>query len=199
VGQPEAGETVVVSAAAGAVGSAVGQIAKIQGCRAVGIAGGRAKCDHVVNELGLDACVDYKGGNLERDLRAACPDGIDVYFENVGGAVLDAVVPLLNRGARVPICGFISAYNARSRSEVRSPLEILGALESPPIHRFFLVMEWIAEYPKAIATLAAWIAEGKLRYHESIAEGLEKAPRAFIGLFRGDNLGKQLVKIGEPE
>jgi NADPH-dependent curcumin reductase CurA len=199
VGKPQAGETVVVSAAAGAVGSAVGQIAKIKGCRAVGVAGGKAKCDHVVGELGFDACVDYKAESFEADLRAACPDGIDVYFENVGGAVPDAVVPLLHQGSRVPICGFISAYNARSRSEVRSPLEVLGALESPPIHRFFLVMEWIGEYPEAIATLAGWIKEGKLEYRESIAEGLENAPRAFIGLLRGENLGKQLVKIADPE
>ena len=199
VGQPKAGETVVVSAAAGAVGSTVGQIAKIEGCRAVGVAGGRAKCAHVVDDLGFDACVDYKAGNLEADLRAACPNGIDVYFENVGGAVLDAVVPLLNPGARVPICGFISAYNARSRGEVQSPLDVLGALESPPTHRFFLVGEWVSEYPDAIATLAGWIREGKLVYRESVAEGLENAPRAFIGLLRGENLGKQLVKIAEPE
>jgi NADPH-dependent curcumin reductase CurA len=199
VGQPRAGETVVVSAAAGAVGSAAGQIAKIEGCRAVGVAGGRAKCRHVVDELGFDACVDYKAGNLEANLRSACPDGIDVYFENVGGAVLDAVVPLLNPGSRVPICGFISAYNARSRSEVRSPFDVLGALEPPPFHRFFLVGEWIEEYPEALATLAGWIEEGRLAYRESIAEGLENAPRAFIGLLRGENLGKQLVKIADPQ
>jgi NADPH-dependent curcumin reductase CurA len=199
VGEPKAGETVVVSAAAGAVGSAVGQIARIQGCRAVGVAGGPAKCRHVVEELGFDACVDYKAGNLEADLRAACPDGIDVYFENVGGAVLDAVVPLLNPGSRVPICGFISAYNARSRSEVRTPFDVLGALESPPTHRFFLVGEWTSEYPEAIATLAGWVREGKLTYRETIAEGIENAPRAFIGLLRGENLGKQLVRIADPE
>ena len=198
VGEPKAGETVVVSAAAGAVGSAVGQIAKIEGCRAIGVAGGTAKCQHVVDELGFDACVDYKAGNLEADLRAACPVGIDVYFENVGGAVLDAVVPLLNPGSRVPICGFISAYNARSISEVRSPFDVLGAMEPPPFHRFFLVGEWVEEYPEAIATLAGWIKEGKLAYRESIAEGLENAPRAFIGLLRGENLGKQLVKIADP-
>jgi len=198
VGEPKAGETVVVSAAAGAVGSAVGQIARIQGCRAVGVAGGPAKCRHVVEELGFDACVDYKAGNLEADLRAACPDGIDVYFENVGGAVLDAVVPLLNPGSRVPICGFISAYNARSRSEVRSPFDVLGAMDSPPFHRFFLVGEWIEEYPEAIDTLAGWLKEGRLVYRETIAEGLENAPRAFIGLLRGENLGKQLVRIAEP-
>jgi len=199
VGEPKAGETVVVSAAAGAVGSAVGQIATIQGCRVVGVAGGRAKCDHVVDELGFGACVDYKGGSLPADLRAACPDGIDVYFENVGGAVLDAVVPLLNPGARVPICGFISAYNARSMSEVKTPFEVLGALAPAPTHRFFLVGEWIPEYPEAIRTLAGWIREGKLVYRETIAEGLESAPRAFIGMLRGENLGKQLVRIAEPE
>jgi NADPH-dependent curcumin reductase CurA len=199
VGEPKSGETVVVSAAAGAVGSAVGQIARIVGCRAVGVAGGPAKCRHVVDELGFDACVDYKAGNLEADLKAACPDGIDVYFENVGGAVLDAVVPLLNPGARVPICGFISAYNARSMGEVRTPFDVLGAMESPPFHRFFLVREWIPEYPAAIATLSGWIQEGKLEYRETIAEGLENAPRAFIGLLRGENLGKQLVKVAEPE
>ena len=199
IGQPKPGETVVVSAAAGAVGSAVGQIARIQGARAVGIAGGPAKCRHVVEELGFDACVDYKGGNLAADLRAACPDGIDVYFENVGGPVLDAVVPLLNPGSRVPICGFISAYNARSRREVRSPLDVLRALPSPPIHRFFLVMEWIREYPEALATLAGWIKQGKLTYRETIAVGLENAPHAFIGLLRGENIGKQLVKIAEPQ
>jgi NADPH-dependent curcumin reductase CurA len=199
VGQPKPGETVVVSAAAGAVGSAVGQIAKIQGCRAVGVAGGKAKCEHVVGDLGFDACIDYKAGNLEADLRAACPDGIDVYFENVGGAVLDAVVPLLNPGARVPICGFISAYNATSRRDVRTPLQLLGALASPPFHRFFLVVEWLDEYPAAIETLAGWIREGKLAYRETVAIGLENAPRAFIGMLRGENLGKQLVKLADPE
>jgi NADPH-dependent curcumin reductase CurA len=199
VGQPKPGETVVVSAAAGAVGSAVGQIAKIQGCRAVGVAGGKEKCSYVVTDLGFDACVDYKAGNLAADLRAACPDGIDVYFENVGGAVLEAVVPLLNPGARVPICGFISAYNAHSRDEVQTPFQVLGALESPPFHRFFLVVEWIEEYPRAIETLAGWIREGKLKYRESIAIGLENAPRAFIGMLRGENVGKQLVKIADPE
>jgi NADPH-dependent curcumin reductase CurA len=199
VGEPKSGETVVVSAAAGAVGSAVGQIARIVGCRAVGVAGGPAKCRHVVEVLGFDACVDYKAGNLEADLKAACPNGIDIYFENVGGAVLDAVVPLLNPGARVPICGFISAYNARSLSEVRTPFDVLGALDPAPFHRFFLVREWIPEYPAAIATLAGWIKEGRLEYRETIAEGLENAPRAFIGMLRGENLGKQLVRIAEPE
>jgi NADPH-dependent curcumin reductase CurA len=192
IGQPKPGETVVVSAAAGAVGSAVGQIARIQGARAVGIAGGPAKCRHVVEELGFDACVDYKGGNLAADLRAACPDGIDVYFENVGGPVLDAVVPLLNPGSRVPICGFISAYNARSRREVRSPFDILRALPNPPTHRFFLVMEWIKEYPERSPHSPA-DPGGQAPCARPSPTGPER--RAFARPHAGENLGKQLVKI----
>ena len=199
VGRPQPGETVVVSAAAGAVGSAVGQIAKIHGCRAVGVAGGPKKCDHVVNELGFDACVDYKAGHLKEDLAAACPDGIDVYFENVGGPVLDAVIPLLNDGARVPICGFISAYNQVEYDPGKTPLGVLGALPKPPEHRFFLVSEWIEEFPEAIAQMARWLHAGKLKYRETIVTGLENAPRAFLGLLRGENLGKQLVKVADPD
>ncbi len=152
----------------------------------------------MVDELGLDACVDYKAGKLESDLTAACPDGIDVYFENVGGVVLDAVVPLLNRGARVPICGFISAYNDVALDPAKTPFGVLGALPEPPEHRFLLVGEWAAEFPQAVQTMAAWLREGKLRYRESIAEGLESAPAAFRGLLRGENFGKQLVRIAEP-
>jgi NADPH-dependent curcumin reductase CurA len=196
VGKPKPGETVVVSAAAGAVGSAVGQLAKIHGCRAVGIAGGADKCAFVKDELGFDACVDYKAGNLPSDLKAACPAGIDVYFENVGGAVLDAVAPLLNNGARVPICGFVSAYN--SRTPVRTPLEVLAAHPKKPEHRFFLVSEWIAEFPEATKKLGALLKEGRLKYRETVTEGLENAPKALLGLFNGQNFGKQLVKVAEP-
>ena len=193
VGQPKPGETVVVSAASGAVGSVVGQIAKIKGCRVIGIAGGKAKCDYIVDELGFDASVDYKGGNLNGDLKAACPDGVDVYYENVGGAVLHAVVPLLNNGSRVPICGFVSQYNATGR--VESPEMVLGAMPNPPFHRFFLVGEWEAERPQATAQLAQWVNEGKLKYRESVVDGIQNAPRAFIGLLRGENFGKQLIKV----
>lgn len=195
VGQPKPGETVVVSAASGAVGSVVGQIAKIQGCRAVGIAGGEAKCDYVLNTLGFDAVVDYKAGRLEEDLKAACPDGIDVYYENVGGPVLRAVIPLLNNGSRVPICGFVSQYNVSDPKKVESPERILGAMPNPPFHRFFLVGEWAAEHPKATLQLAQWVKEGKLKYRESVVEGIRNAPRAFIGLLRGENFGKQLIKV----
>ncbi len=199
VGLPVKGETVVVSAASGAVGSAVGQIAKIKGCRAVGIAGGPEKCRYVVEELGFDACVDYKAGNLPAELNTACPEGIDVYFENVGGPVLDAVAPLLNKGARVPICGYISAYNASSEAEIIPPADILDALENVPAHRFFVVSEWVDEFPEAAMQLGAWVREGKLKYRETIVEGIEHAPEAFLMLFRGDNFGKLLIKVAEPD
>jgi NADPH-dependent curcumin reductase CurA len=197
VGKPRAGETVVVSAAAGAVGSAVGQIAKIRGCRAVGVAGGAAKCRHVVDELGFDACVDYKAGNLEADLAAACPDGIDVYFENVGDAVAQAVAPLLNDGARVPICGFISAYNTEDMTKEKTPFDVFGALANPPEHRFFLVFDYVEENGEANAQLAEWLGQGKLKYRESVVDGIENAPAAFRGLLRGKNFGKQLVAVAK--
>jgi NADPH-dependent curcumin reductase CurA len=197
VGNPKAGETVVVSAASGAVGSVVGQIAKRIGCRAVGIAGGEAKCRYVVDELGLDACVDYRAGKLEVDLAAACPAGIDVYFENVGGAVSRAVAPLLNPGARVAICGYVSQYNAKEVASADSPFEIFGALPTPPEHRFFLVLEWEAEHAETTRQLAAWIRSGELKYRESVAEGLDAAVSAFRGMLRGENFGKQLVKLAD--
>jgi len=196
VGKPRPGETLVVSAASGAVGSVVGQVAKILGLRAVGVAGGPTKCGVCTDELGFDACVDYKAGRLEADLAAACPDGIDVYFENVGGPVSRAVAELLNPGARVPICGFVSLYNAEGDlQELETPFKVFGALDPPPEHRFFLVHEWHDEWLDASRQLATWIREGRLRYRESVAEGFEQAPSAFRGMLRGHNLGKQLVKI----
>jgi NADPH-dependent curcumin reductase len=196
VGRPQPGETVVVSAAAGAVGSAVGQIAKLLGCRSVGIAGGERKRRHVAEELGFDACIDYKTGDLDAQLRAACPDGIDVYFENVGGAVLKAVVPLLRPGSRVPICGFISSYNAANPFEDGdTPFRILGALPKPPEHRMFLVGEFAKENDEANRKLAEWLASGQLRHRESVIDGLENAPAALRAVLRGENLGKQLVRI----
>jgi len=192
LGQPKPGETVVVSAASGAVGSVVGQIAKLKGCRAVGVAGGPAKCAYVTSELGFDACVDHRAPDLAGALKAACPGGIDVYFENVGGKVLEAVVPLLNDGSRVPICGFISQYNAE---DPVTPFTVLGALPKPPAHRFFLVWEWPEEYPGAVAELVAWVKAGKIRYREDIVDGLAAAPGALIGVLRGDNFGKKLVRL----
>ena len=197
VGKPKAGETVVVSAASGPVGTVVGQTAKQLGCRVVGVAGGEEKCRYVVEELGFDACVDYKAGNLEADLKAACPDGIDVYFENVGGAVTRAVAKLLNSGSRVPICGYVSAYNAEDASKVETPFHVFGAMEDKPEHRFFLVTEWQDKHQEITNLLADQIASGKLKYQETVAEGLENAVEAFKGLLKGRNFGKQLVHIAD--
>ncbi|MGH8850316.1 MAG: NADP-dependent oxidoreductase [Casimicrobiaceae bacterium] len=192
IGQPRPGETVLVSAASGAVGSVVGQLAKIQGCRAVGIAGGRAKCDYVVNELGFDACVDHRAGHLYDDLRAACPDGADVDFENVGGVVLDTALRVMNRNARVVVCGLIAEYNAaepygyqRLRSVLVNRIRMQG----------MIVFDWKDRYGEALQGLAAHLAAGRLKYRESIVEGLDNAPRALVGLLKGENFGKQLVKI----
>jgi NADPH-dependent curcumin reductase CurA len=196
VGKPKAGETLVVSAASGAVGSVVGQLGRILGLRAVGVAGGPEKCAYCVDELGFDACIDYKAGALEADLAAACPSGVDIYFENVGGAVTRAVAKLLNESARVPICGFVSLYNSeQDPADVETPFTVFGELASPPDHRFFLVGEWRDEWLDASRELAGWIQSGQLKYRETIAEGLESAPAAFRGLLAGKNFGKQLVHI----
>jgi NADPH-dependent curcumin reductase len=192
IGQPKEGETVVVSAASGAVGSVVGQLAKAHGCRAVGVAGGKAKCEYVVNELGFDACVDYKAGNLVEDLAAATPNGIDVYFENVGGEILDAVLARLNAFARIPLCGFVSQYNATKPYEVRN----FGSLLTNRAKlQGFIVSEHTDLWPQGQSELESLFAAGKLKYRESIAEGLENAPRTFIGMLKGENFGKQLVKL----
>lgn len=197
VGKPKAGETVVVSAASGPVGTVVGQTAKQLGCRVVGVAGGPEKCRYVVKELGFDACVDYKAGNLEADMAAACPQGIDVYFENVGGEVTRAVAKLLNPGARVPICGYVSAYNAEDASKVETPFHVFGALDPKPEHRFFLVTEWQDQHQEITALLAGQVASGQLKYSETVAEGLENAVEAFKGMLKGKNFGKQLVHIAD--
>ena len=190
--QPKAGETVVVSAATGAVGSVVGQLARLQGCRAVGIAGGARKCEYAVRELGFDACVDYKGGKLYEGLKAACPDGIDCYFENVGGEVMDTVFRQLNAFARVALCGMISDYNATEPYGARM---VRSLLVNRVKLQGFIVSDRMDLYGRALQQLGRWVAQGKLRYHETVAEGLENAPRAFIGMLRGENLGKQLVKV----
>lgn len=197
VGKPKVGETLVVAAASGAVGSAVGQIAKILGLRAVGIAGGPEKCSYVKDDLGFDDCIDYKAGNLAEELKAACPDGVDIYFENVGGEVTKAVVPLLNSGARVPICGYVSNYNDEDISKAETPFHILEQLDEVPEHRFFVVFEWMDRYEEATEQLGKWVKEGSLKYRESIGEGLENAPALFRGMLKGKNFGKQLVKIAD--
>ena len=192
IGSPKAGETVVVSAASGAVGSVVGQLARIWGCRAVGIAGGRQKCEYVTRELGFDACVDYKAGDLHRDLQAACPKGADVYFDNVGGEILDTMLRLTNLFARIVVCGMIADYGAAQPYAVRNLRFVL-------INRIkmqgMIVFDWKARYGEALKALGEYFAQGKLKYRESIVEGLENAPRGLVALLRGQNFGKQLVKL----
>jgi NADPH-dependent curcumin reductase CurA len=192
LGQPKAGETVVVSAAAGAVGSAVGQLAKIRGCRAVGIAGSQDKCDYVVKELGFDACVSYRSSDLFAALKDACPKGIDVYFDNVGGDVLKTVLRLVNPFARIPLCGIISQYNA---TELPPGPNMGPVLVNRVTIRGFIVSDHVDRLPAFLGDCARWVKEGRLKYREDIVEGLERAPEAFIGLLRGKNLGKMLVKV----
>lgn len=199
VGKPVAGETLVVAAASGAVGSVVGQIAKLKGLKVIGIAGGAEKCAYVVDELGFDACLDYKTGNLADKLKEVCPDGIDIYFENVGGEVTRAVAPLLNPGARVPICGYVSNYNDEDIANAETPFHILKQLDTVPEHRFFVVTEWADKWQQATEQLGAWVKTGELKYRESIGKGLENAPELFRGLLRGRNFGKQLVKMNEDD
>jgi len=193
IGQPKAGETVVVSAASGAVGSVVGQLARITGCRVVGIAGGAEKCAYVVNELGFDACIDYKAGNLLADLKTHCPNGVDVDFENVGGAILDTVLRVMNLRSRIVVCGLIAEYNAAQsygytmlRSVLVNRIRMQG----------MIVFDWKDRYGEAIKGLAAHLAAGRIKYRESVVEGLDNAPRGLIELLKGENFGKQLIRLG---
>ncbi len=197
IGQPSAGETVVVAAASGAVGSVVGQLAKVKGCRAVGIAGGDRKCQYVADELGLDTCVDHRRPDFAQALRAACPNGIDVYFENVGGAVFDAVLPLLNNFARVPVCGLIAHYNAAElpAGVDRIPLLMRQILTRRLTLRGFIVSDFAIQQNDFLAELAPMVRDGRVKYREDIVEGLDKAPRALIGLLTGENFGKMLVHV----
>ena len=199
IGQPKPGETVVVAAASGAVGSVVGQIAKVKGCRAVGIAGGRDKCDFVVRELGFDACLDHRSPDLGEQLAAACPKGIDVYFENVGGAVFEAVLPLLNQFARMPVCGLIAHYNATELppGPNRVPQLMRAVLSNRLTLRGFIVWDFAAQEPQFLQEVGAWIREGRIKYREDVVDGLENAPRAFRGLLRGENFGKLLVRVSQ--
>ena len=197
VGIPKSGETIVVSAASGAVGSVVGQMGKILGCKVIGVAGGEKKCSYVKDVLGFDDCVDYKESNMEERLSEACPDGVDIYFENVGGPVSKAVSKLLNEGSRVPICGFISAYNSEDMTKEETPFHIFGALDPAPEHRFFVVTEWFKEWREATEELSQWISEGKIKYEETITDGFENAPQGLRDVLSGKNFGKQLIKVAE--
>jgi NADPH-dependent curcumin reductase CurA len=192
---PKAGETMVVSAAAGAVGSAYGALAKARGCRVVGIAGGKDKCDYVVNELGFDACIDYKehkdAGSLSKALKQACPNGIDGYFENVGGMVLDAVLLRMNAFGRIAVCGMIAGYDGQPMPLANPALILVNRLKVEG----FIVSEHMEIWPEALKELGTLVGTGKLRPRESVAQGLAAAPEAFLGLLKGKNFGKQLVKL----
>ncbi len=199
IGKPKAGETLVVAAASGAVGSVVGQIAKKLGLRAVGVAGGAEKCRIVTEEFGFDACIDHRSPDLDAELAAACPDGIDVYFENVSGRVFSAVFPLLNDFARIPVCGIIAHYNdtAPPPGPDRLPGLMAAILRRRLTFRGFIVWDLAHLHAEADRNLEAWVADGSLKYREDVVEGLESAPEAFIGLLQGRNLGKLVVKVSD--
>lgn len=191
-GKPKAGETVLVSAASGAVGSVVGQLAKLEGCRVVGIAGGAQKCDVVRKEFNFDACVDYKAPTFERDLAQAVPQGVDIYYDNVGGPIVDMVLPLLNNFARIPLCGLVSQYNATEPYGIKNYRELFNRRVTL---RGFVLSDHKDLWPAATKSLAQAYASGKLKYRESITDGLENAPQAFIDMLNGSNIGKQLVRL----
>jgi hypothetical protein len=193
VGQPKAGDTVVVSAAAGATGMVVGQIAKIKGCRAVGIAGGAEKCGYIVKDLGFDAAIDYKTEDVRKALQKHCPKGVDVYFDNVGGEILDSVLTQLARGARVAICGAISQYN--NTTPIKGPSNYLSLLVNRASMKGFLVFDYADRYREAVRELAGWMAAGKLKTREDIVEGFESFPETLLKLFKGENTGKLILKV----
>ncbi|HEX4192549.1 MAG TPA: NADP-dependent oxidoreductase [Stellaceae bacterium] len=199
IGQPKPGETVVVSGASGAVGSVAGQIAQLKGCRVVGIAGGAKKCDFVTGELGFHHAVDYKRPDFADALKAACPNGIDVYFENVGGAVFDAVFPLLNRYARVPVCGTVSEYNVTERSVVpdKMPALLLATLGKRLRIQGFVIGDWFHKMPEFQREAGQWLRDGKLRYREEFVDGLANAPAAFIAMLKADTFGKVIVRVSD--
>lgn len=202
IGQPKPGETVVVAAASGPVGSLVGQIARIKGARAVGIAGGPDKCAFVHDEFGFDAVVDHRSADFAAEIASACPNGVDIYFENVGGKVWDGVFPLLNDFARIPVCGLIAQYNHAGDSfpgPDRLPGLMRSILSKSLLLRGFIQREFVAQYPDFLRDVSAWIASGEVRYREDIVDGLDNAPAAFIGLLEGRNFGKLIVRIAETE
>jgi NADPH-dependent curcumin reductase CurA len=195
VGQPRPGETVVVSGAAGAVGQTVGQVAKIKGCRAVGIAGGKAKCDFAVKELHYDGCIDYKAGNVKDGLKEHCPKGVDVYFDNVGGEILDTVLTRINRGARIVVCGAISQYN--NTTPVKGPSNYLSLLVNRARMQGMVVFDYADRYALAVKDIAQWMREGKFVSREDVVAGIENFPEALNRLFSGENFGKLVLKVAD--
>lgn len=199
IGQPQPGETVVVAAATGAVGSVVGQIAKLKGCRIVGVAGGAKKCKAGIDTFGFDACIDHRSDTFAEQLSQACPKGIDVYFESVGGKVFDAVLPLLNTKARIPVCGLISGYNSTQLPAGPDRLPLL--MQTLLVRRikaqgFIIFDDYAPRYQEFLAAMTPWVEAGKIKFIEDIVEGLENAPTAFIGLLEGKNFGKLVVRVG---
>lgn len=192
---PKPGETVVVSGAGGAVGMLVGQIAKLKGCRAVGIAGGAGKCDWIVKDLGFDAAIDYKSEDVGKSLRKHCPKGIDIYFDNVGGDILDAVLAQITRGARVSICGAISQYN--NTGPVKGPSNYLSLLINRARMEGFIVFDYADRYGEAVREMLGWMADGKLKSREDIVDGIETFPESLLRLYRGDNIGKLAIRVAE--
>lgn len=196
IGQPKPGETVVVAAASGPVGSAVGQIAKIKGARAIGIAGGPEKCAFIKDELGFDAAIDHRAPDFPEQLKRACPDGIDVYFENVGGAVWDAVFPLLNSFARIPVCGLIAQYNGANPSDTdRLPRLMRDILTKSLLVRGFINREFADQRPAFAETMSKWLQSGQVKYREDVVDGIANAPEAFMGLLEGRNFGKLVIRV----
>ena len=193
VGQPKEGDVVVVSGASGAVGQTVGQLAKIKGCRVVGIAGGQAKCDFVVNEMGFDACIDYKNGDVREGLKTHCPDGVDIYFDNVGGEILDHVLARLRRKARIIICGAISQYNATS--SVQGPKNYLSLLVNRARMEGIVVFDYAERYPIAIAEMATYLKDGRMKSREDVVVGLDTFPESLVKLFTGENFGKLVLQV----
>ena len=194
VGQPKAGETLVVSGAAGAVGQTVGQLAKIKGCRVVGIAGGPDKCRWVVDELGFDACIDYKAGSVRDGLKQHCPDGIDIYFDNVGGEILDTVLTRINRKARIVICGAISQYN--NTTPVQGPKNYLSLLVNRARMEGIVVFDYADRYGIAIAEMAGYLKDGRMKSKEDVVDGLANFPATLLKLFNGQNFGKLVLRVG---
>jgi len=200
IGQPKAGETVVVAAASGAVGSVVGQIAKLKGCRVVGVAGGAKKCRSVIDDLGFDACIDHHSADFNQQLATACPKGIDVYFENVGGKVFDAVLPLLNPAARIPVCGLIAHYNDTALPAGPDRLGLLTRTlltKRIKMQGFIIFDDYGHRYAEFYSQMSAWLNEEKIIFREDIVDGLENAPQAFIGLLEGKNFGKLIIRVAK--
>ncbi|WP_215404005.1 NADP-dependent oxidoreductase [Vibrio gigantis] len=202
IGQPKEGDTLVVAAATGPVGATVGQMGKLKGCRVIGVAGGQEKCQYAKEVLGFDECIDHKADDFAEQLTKACDNGIDVYFENVGGKVFDAVMPLLNTGARIPVCGLISQYNATSLPEGPDRMSsLMGTLlvKRIKMQGFIIFDDYAHRYNEFATQMTEWLSQGKMHYREHLIEGLDEAPKAFMGLLEGQNFGKLVIKTNEPK